>query len=101
MLTDFAYENNLGPIIRGLRNSKDFDAEHEFQMAVARQELGIETFFLNSAKDKPDISSSMVKGIIKEQGDKIKDYVPLNVKQALEGRMLGQYLAGLTGTIGS
>lgn len=101
MLTDFCYENNLWPIMRGIRNSKDFDMENELQMAIARQGLWIETFFLPTAKDKPDISSTMVKGILKEQGDKVYEYVPLNVKQALEGRMLGQYMVWLTGTIGS
>ncbi|MCX6824433.1 MAG: pantetheine-phosphate adenylyltransferase [candidate division SR1 bacterium] len=101
MLTDYCYENQLNPIIRGQRNSKDFDEQKEFQMAMDRQGLGIETIFLNASRDKEDISSSFVKGVLKEQGDKIREYVPLNVKQALEGRMLGQYTVGLTGTIGS
>lgn len=101
MLTDFAYENKFWPIVRGQRNSKDFDEQKEFQMAMDRQWLWIETFFLNASRDTQDISSSFVKGVLKEQGDKIREYVPLNVKQALEGRMLGQYVVGLTGTIWS
>jgi len=101
MLTDFCYENQLNPIIRGQRNSKDFDEQREFQMAMDRQGFWIETIFLNSSRDKQDISSSFVKGIAKEQWDKLREYVPLNVKQAIEWRMLGQYVVGLTWTIGS
>lgn len=101
MLTDFCYENQLNPIIRGQRNTKDFDEQKEFQMAMDRQELWIETFFLNSSVHKQDISSSFVKWILGEQWDKIREYVPLNVKQALEGRTLWQYIVGLTGTIWS
>ena len=102
MLTDFCYENKLNPIIRGQRNTKDFDEQKEFQRAIERQKLWwIETFFLNASRDKEDISSSYVKWILQEQGDAVKDYVPLNIKQALEGRMLWQYMMGLTGTIWS
>jgi pantetheine-phosphate adenylyltransferase len=84
MLTDFCYENQLNPIIRGQRNSKDFDEQKEFQMAMDRQGFGIETIFLNSSRDKQDISSSFVKGIAREQGDKLREYTPLNVTQAIE-----------------
>ena len=101
MLTDFCYENQFNPIIRWQRNSKDFDEQKEFQMAMDRQGFWIETIFLNSSRDHQDISSSFVKWIAKEQWDKLREYVPLNVKQAIEWRMLGQYVVGLTWTIGS
>jgi len=101
MLTDFCYENNLNPIIRWQRNTKDFDEQKEFQRAAERQKLWIETIFLNASRDKEDISSSYVKWVLQEQWDAVKEYVPLNIKQALEGRMLWQYMMGLTGTIWS
>jgi putative protein kinase ArgK-like GTPase of G3E family len=50
--------------------------------------------------DKMHVSSSTSKAILKEQGN-INDYVTLNVKHALEARMMGQYLFGVTGTIGA
>lgn len=100
MLTHFAYENGYKSIIRWLRNSRDYDAEKEYTMMIERQKLGIETFFLDSAKEFQDISSSAAKGILKEQWD-IRTYVPLNVKQALEWRMLEQYIAWITWTIWS
>jgi putative protein kinase ArgK-like GTPase of G3E family len=50
--------------------------------------------------DKMHVSSSATKAILKEQG-KIDEYVTLNVKHALEARLLGQYLFGVTGTIGA
>jgi phosphopantetheine adenylyltransferase len=49
-------------------------------------------------QSKLDLSSSSVKGVLKEQGN-IRDYVPLIVKQATEGRLLGQYMAGVTGSV--
>ena len=101
MLTDYCYENQLNPIFRGQRNTKDYNEQNELEMALERQQLWITTFVINASKDKQDLSSSFVKGILKEQWDKIRDYVPLNVKQALEGRMLGQYVVGLTWTIWS
>ncbi len=101
MLTDFCYENQLNPIIRWQRNSKDFDEQKEFQMAMDRQGFWIATIFLNASRDKEDISSSFVKWIAMEQWDKLREYVPLNVKQAIEWRMLGQYTVGLTWTIWS
>lgn len=96
MTTDFAYENNYSLIIRGLRNIADFQAEQNLDQAFKRQLTpGIDVFYLMGDQAKLDLSSSAVKGVLKEQGD-IRDYTPLIVKQATEGRLLGQYLAGIT-----
>ncbi|MDR0282335.1 MAG: dephospho-CoA kinase [Candidatus Peribacteria bacterium] len=46
------------------------------------------------------VSSSVAKAVLKEQGQ-ITDYVTLNIKHALEARMMNQYFFGITGTIGS
>lgn len=98
MLSDFAWENNFAAVIRWVRNGKDFDMEQEIDYALKRQKLGIETFFMNTTQNTLDLSSSVTKAVIKEQGD-VRSYVPLNVKQAMEGRILGQYPLGITGTI--
>lgn len=100
MLSDFAYENKYPVVVRGIRNGKDFEMEQELQWAIERQKLGIETFFLNAKQSVSDVSSSAVKSVLKEQGD-IKPYAPLIIKQAMEGRLLGQYIAGVTWSVGS
>ena len=100
MLSDFTYENKYPVVVRGIRNGKDFEMEQELQRAIERQKLGIETFFLNAKQLVSDVSSSAVKSVLKEQGD-IKPYAPLIIKQAMEGRLLGQYIAGVTGSVGS
>ena len=101
MTTDFAKENEYNLLIRGLRNGNDFDAEQSLERAFKRQEKdNLETFFLNAKQSMQDLSSSAVKAVLKEQWD-IRQYVPMIVKQAMEERLLGQHMLGITGCPGS
>ncbi len=61
LLADFAKENGCNLMIRGLRNSSDF--EIEYQRALINNVLGadIETIFLASTAKNAIISSSAVK----------------------------------------
>jgi pantetheine-phosphate adenylyltransferase len=98
MLVDYAYENNVDVVIKGVRNSADFSYENILHQAGESQKLGIETHILFAKPELAHVSSSVVKSIQKEQG-LIHEYVPLNVKQALEARMSGQYILGISGGI--
>jgi pantetheine-phosphate adenylyltransferase len=100
LLVDFAYENNIQVIIRGLRNSEDFNFELLLHQIGESQKMAIDTFFLPSRQDLSHISSGAVKAIQIEQG-LIHEYVPLNVKQQCEERLSGQYILGITGEIGA
>ncbi len=100
MLVDFAYENNIDVIVKGVRSSKDFEYEQSLHSLGDSQRLGIDTFVLFTKPSLAHISSSAVKDIQKEQG-LIQDYVPPYVKQCLEAKLSGQYIVGLTGEIGS
>lgn len=101
MTTDYAKENEYDLLIRWLRNGNDFDAEQSLERAFKRQEKNtIETFFLNAKQSMQDLSSSAAKAVLKEQWD-IREYVPMIIKQAMEGRLLWQYFAGITGSVGS
>jgi pantetheine-phosphate adenylyltransferase len=100
MLSDFVYEQNIHFVIRGIRNSEDFNYEIMLHQVLQTQDLGIETFFLPCSQDKTHISSGASKAIQLEQG-MIHQYVSLNVKKALEERLSGQYFVGVTGTIGA
>lgn len=100
LLVDYAYENGIGVIVKGVRNAADFDYENVLHQVGESQKLGIDTHILFARPELAHISSSVVKGIQKEQG-LIHEYVPLYVKQCLEARMSGQYIVGITGEIGA
>lgn len=100
MLVDFAYENNIDVIVKGVRSGKDFEYEMGLHSLGESQQLGIDTFILFAKPSLAHISSSAVKDIQREQG-LIQDYVPAYVKQCVEAKISGQYLVGLTGEIGA
>jgi pantetheine-phosphate adenylyltransferase/dephospho-CoA kinase len=100
LLVDYAYENGIGVIVKGVRNSADFEYENILHQIGESQKKGVETFVLPARPELAHISSSAVKAIQGEQG-MIEGYVPLHVKQALEERISGQYIVGVSGEIGS
>lgn len=68
LTVDFCKQQDIGFILRGLRNPADF----EFEKAIAhtnRQLSGIETVFLLTSSGKSFISSSIVRDIIRNNGD--------------------------------
>lgn len=76
---NFAEKENAEFIFRGLRSSLDY--EYEKQIAETNSVLNkeIETVFILSDKQYGMISSSIVREIIKNNGN-IKDFVPKEVK---------------------
>lgn len=100
LLVDFAYEMGAKVIVKGVRSSADCDYEQTLHSLGNSQKLGIETVVLFAKPELAHISSSTVKQIQREQG-LIHEYVPLNVKQALEEKISSQYIVGVTGEIGA
>ena len=100
LLVDFAKEEGVNTILRGLRNASDLESESLLHWVGESQKLWIDTIYMLTKQDKMHVSSSTAKAILKEQGQ-IEDYVTLNVKHALEARMMDQYFFWITGTIGS
>ena len=77
LTVDFCNKNNVKFILRGLRNPADF----EFEKAIAhtnRDLAPIETVFLLTAADTSYISSSIVRDVIRNNGDYTK-LVPKSV----------------------
>jgi pantetheine-phosphate adenylyltransferase len=99
LLADFAYENNVGVIIKGVRNNQDFDYERLLHEVGITQQVGIDTHILISDQKLSHISSSTVKELCRHNG-LIQDYVPLFVKENLEWSLNNQYILGVTGEIG-
>lgn len=78
LTTDFCKKVKANYILRGLRNSSDF--EYENSIAQTNKKTGeIETVFFLSSPEKSFISSSIVREIIKHNG-KFEDLVPNSVK---------------------
>lgn len=71
LTVDFCTKNNVEFILRGLRNPADF----EFEKAIAhtnRELSSIETVFLLTAASTSYISSSIVRDVIRNNGDYTK-----------------------------
>lgn len=101
LLADFAYENQIKNIIRGARNSADFDFERLLADINQGFNLGLETYILFADQKLSHVSSSAVKELQEHQAKNVIDYVPLAIKEALELRISGQLRVGITGSIGN
>jgi len=96
MLVDFALEEGAQVIVKGVRNSVDFNYEQHLHQVGVSQQAGIDTHILFADPELAHISSSVVKGIQLEHG-LISQYVPLAVKAALESKISNQVIIGVTG----
>lgn len=86
LLVDFAREQEVKVVLRGLRAISDFD--YEAQMALMNRSLNpeIETFFLMTRERYSYISSTLVKQIAPFGGD-VSSLVPPPVAAALEQKL--------------
>lgn len=87
LLVDYAKNNGIGCIIRGLRPTGDFEVE--FQMASMNKKLypEIETVFLVTEGQNYYVSSSLVKEIYKHGRD-VKQFLPGTIYEWLEKKEL-------------
>lgn len=100
LTADVAYELNA-VILKGVRmNAQDFD--YEWLMAdINRAHVhGLQTIIMPASPEYNSISSSATKEVCKLHGN-THDFVPINVKQALEQKLVGQRRLIVTGTIGA
>ena len=83
LIVDYAKQNEIGSILRGLRPTGDF--EIEFQMASMNNKLfpEIETVFLMTEGENYYISSTLVKEVYKHGGN-VKDFVPPAILKKLK-----------------
>ena len=88
LTVDFARENGLRVIVRGLRAVSDF--EYEFQLANMNRHLTeeVETAFLTPTEKYTFISSSLVREVAQLGGD-IGEFVSPEVEKALMERVNG------------
>lgn len=83
LLIDYVRSRKTNIIVKGLRALTDF--ENEFQMALINKHLdnNIETFFMMTSNKYSYLSSSLVKELVKFQGN-VSDFIPANVEKAIQ-----------------
>jgi len=98
LTVDYAWQNNINVIIRGIRGEKDLEYETVYQNINNTQFANIEHLSMFSRPEYTHISSSVVKSLVHDYGF-IHQMVPLLVKQELEKKVHQQYFIGLSGEI--
>ena len=85
LVATYCENNGIGVIVKGIRNSKDY--EYELEMAKANKLFapGTETLFLPASADTEAVSSSMIKAF-HSYGKDVSGYVPLCVAKALKNK---------------
>ncbi len=83
LLIDFAKQEKLNIIVRGLRVLSDF--EYEFKMALMNRNLDdeITTLFMMAHEKYTHISSSLIKEVLSHGGN-IDDYIPNSVIEKIK-----------------
>ena len=99
LTVDFAKLHGFTHLVKGARNSQDFDYERLLHDISLTQQFGTETVLLFADSKLNNVSSSAAKELARHQG-LIHEFVTLNVKAEIE-KKLGQTIIGVTGTIGS
>lgn len=85
LLVDFATEQAVDVVVKGLRAGSDFD--YELQMAQMNSHLrGMETLFMPTSPDWSFVSSSLVREVAR-LGGSVGDLVPAPVAAALEEKL--------------
>ena len=75
LTTSFAAKMNCKFIVRGIRNSIDFEYEKSIAEMNKKIDSSIETIFLNCSPELSSISSTIVREILKSGGD-ITQFLP-------------------------
>ncbi|MEX0680767.1 MAG: pantetheine-phosphate adenylyltransferase [Balneolales bacterium] len=89
LLVDYARENKVKALIRGVRQFSDY--EYEFRMALMNRKLNkdIDTIFLMPREELTFISGSLVREIAYWGGD-LSHFVPDSVASALDEKFRNQ-----------
>jgi len=69
LTVDACKEHKAKFILRGLRNSNDYEYEKSIALMNQAMAPGIETIYLNTRPEWAAISSTIIRDIIKNQGD--------------------------------
>ena len=86
LIMDYARENQISAVIRGLRAASDF--EYEFMMASINKQINadVETLFMMTGQNLYFVSSTMIKELFRYGGD-ISLYVPPEVVRRMQKKV--------------
>jgi pantetheine-phosphate adenylyltransferase len=81
LLVDFAKEKQVDCLLRGIRESSDFEYEKQLRLINEALDSTVTTVFLMPPANLSIVSSSMVKSLLKFESSKdvLSNYVPPNV----------------------
>lgn len=82
LLAEFAKDNGIGYMIRGLRNNMDYN--YEENMAEVNKLINPQLEYVYFRADNVAVSSSMVKEL-RQYGQDISPYVPAAILRYIEG----------------
>lgn len=81
-VVDYARDHGIKTIVRGVRNSKDYEYERTME-SYNKMHGGLETVFLFSNEDLKNCSSTVVRDIIENKGD-LDSVLPCEIIQMKE-----------------
>lgn len=88
LLLEFVKKNNIDAIVKGLRNTQDFQYEYDLASGIKVVDSSIETIVLFSTLEYSYLSSSMVRDFARYSDD-LEKYVPKELSNALIKRLRG------------
>ncbi len=83
LLLDYCLEKNITFIIKGLRNSQDFQLEIDMAQGIKHVVSDVETLFIPCSTNYSFLSSSMVRDMYYTSRN-IKDFVSDEVREVIE-----------------
>ena len=83
LTVDFCKKMKSNHIIRGIRNSNDFEYEQSIHLANTEINHNITTIFIPSRKEHLFISSSIIKEIIINKGD-LSSFIPKEIVKSIQ-----------------
>ena len=82
LLADYVRENGIDVIVKGVRNSTDFDYEH--QLSIINYTLcGVETILLPAKGELGYVSSTMVRDLV-AHGKDVSEFLPEKLRDQLK-----------------
>lgn len=82
LTVDFCKAENISFIVRGLRNSVDFEYERSIAHLNKSMDNDLETIFLATTPENSSVSSTIVREIVKFSGD-ASQFVPVEINEYL------------------
>jgi len=82
LTVDFAKEKNASVLLRGLRNTTDFEYEKELAQVNEKLAGNIKTVFLMTKPEHSFVSSSAVRELYAYKSD-LSEFVPKNIRKYL------------------